>query len=376
MKAGWLFLCFIVSVTLHAEYQIKYSSHIINFTGGPSLRGHFSTLQECENMRHSSAQASGDYTNLMNNSSCVGSASSGGGGSSYGNYSGPDAWKYQLMGKALEGMMQGLMQNLFSPPQNSSTNNYEQEKARQEEIQKRLKMEAEYQEKLKQQIQALEQQFAQRDKEQFSQKTKTLADKFESRYTATVGKEENIKTLKQLNCAASQSLAAAKLQIGHFNPKELNGPMEAARAGSDFANPMALSCPDAPAIKIPEPDRPEPMKFQQEIYTFVLHEAEALNATFFDMKEKIRSADQNISAIKSSVNALEKQPKRTVEDDKDLAEAKKLLEDAMEEREKIVHEINSNVAQWDKKLTALSNMREQYDLPKPKENLPKGEKTK
>jgi myosin heavy subunit len=375
MKAGWLFLFFISSVLVHAEYQIKYSSKIINFTGGPSLRGHFSTLQECENMRHSSAQASGEYANLMNNSSCVGSASSGGGGGSSGGYSGPDAWKYELMGGLLEGMMRGLMQNILAPAEDSSANTYEQEKARQEEEQKRLKMQAEYQEKLKQQIQTLEQQFAERDKEQFSQKTKTLANKFESRYSATVGKDENVKTLKQLNCAAYQSLAAAKVQIGHFNPKELNSPMEAIRSGSDFTLSSASSCPEVP-IKIPEPDKPEPLQFQQELYTFVLHEAEALNTTFFEMKEKIRNVDRNISAIKSSVNTLAHQPKRTADEDKDLAEARKLLEDAMEERGKIVEEINSNVAEWDKKLTVLSSMRQQYDLPKPKEKLPKGGKAK
>lgn len=373
MKIGWLFLCLTSAVMVHAEYQIKYSSRIINFTGGPSLRGHFSTLQECENRRQSSAQESGDYANLMNNSSCVGSESSGGGSS--GGYSGPDAWKYELMGGLLQGMMQGLMQNILAPAEDSSANTYEQEKARQEEEQKRLKLQAEYREKLNQQIQALEQQFADRDKEQFSQKTKTLANKFESRYTATVGKDEGVKTLKQLNCAAYQSLESAKVQIGHFNPKELNSPMEAIRSGSDFTLSQTASCPDIP-IKIPEPGKPEPLKFQQELYTFILHEAEALNTTFFEMKEKIRNADRNISALKSSVNTLVHQPKGTSAADKDLAEAKKLLEDAMDERGKIVDEINTNVAEWNKKLTVLSSMRQQYDLPKPKENLPKGGKAK
>lgn len=295
--------------------------------------------------------------------------------SSGGGYGNSDAWKYELMGGLLQGMMQGLMQNLLTPSQDSSSNEYEQQKARQEEEQKRLKMEAEYQEKLKQQIQSLEQQFADRDKEQFSQKTKTLADKFESRYTATVGKDENVKTLKQLNCAAYQSLMAAKIQIGHFNPKELNSPMEAIRSGSDITLSSASSCPEVP-IKIPEPGKPEPMKFQQELYAFVLHEAQTLNTTFFEMKEKIRNADRNISVLKSSVNTLAQQTKRTSDDDKDLAEAQKLLEDAMDERGKIVDEINSNVAEWNKKLTVLSSMRQQYDLPKPKENLPKGGKSK
>lgn len=122
------------SILLHGAYQIKYSDFIIRYTGGPSLRGHFNTLEECERARRSSASASGDYTNLMNHSSCVGSGSSGDSyGGSYGGGYSKDAWKYQLMQGFVSGMMQGFMQGLENQ-QRQEAQRAEQLRQQQEEV--------------------------------------------------------------------------------------------------------------------------------------------------------------------------------------------------------------------------------------------------
>lgn len=136
------------SVLLHGAYQIKYSDFIIRHTGGPSLRGHFTTLEECENVRRSTARASGDYTNLMNHSSCVGSGSSGGSyGGSYGGGYSKDAWKYQLMQGFVSGMMQGFMQGLENQQrqeaQRAEQLRQQQEEARLQAELQRQKTEAE-----------------------------------------------------------------------------------------------------------------------------------------------------------------------------------------------------------------------------------------
>lgn len=134
------------SVLLHGAYQIKYSNFLISHTGGPSLRGHFNTLEECENVRRSTARASGDYANLMNHSSCVGSGSSGGGGSYGGGYS-KDAWKYQMMQGIVSGMMQGFMQGLENQQreeaQRAEQLRQQQEEARLQAELQRQKTEAE-----------------------------------------------------------------------------------------------------------------------------------------------------------------------------------------------------------------------------------------
>ncbi len=136
-------------VLLHGAYQIKYSDFLISHTGGPSLRGHFNTLEECENMRQSSARASGDYSNLMRHSSCVGSGSSGGSyGGSYGGggYS-KDAWKYQLMQGFVSGMLQGIQQGLENQQrleaERAEQQRQQQEAARLEAELQRQKTEAE-----------------------------------------------------------------------------------------------------------------------------------------------------------------------------------------------------------------------------------------
>jgi len=99
-----------LGTSLHADWKIEYSDHIIKFTGGAKQRGSFPTKNACENARDSSCRASGDYSNLMRNSRCVGSDSGGGSssGSSTSGYSGKYAMQYMVMQSVLDGFMAGM----------------------------------------------------------------------------------------------------------------------------------------------------------------------------------------------------------------------------------------------------------------------------
>lgn len=96
-----------LGTSLHADWKIEYSSNIIKFTGGAKQRGSFPTKSACENARDSSSRASGDYANLMRNSSCVGS-DSGGSSSGGSGYSGKYAMQYMVMQSVLDGFMAGM----------------------------------------------------------------------------------------------------------------------------------------------------------------------------------------------------------------------------------------------------------------------------
>ena len=119
---------------------------------------------------------------------------------------------------------------------------------------------------------------------------------------------------------------------------------------------------------------PESSNFQEGLYEFVMHEAESLHTVFKGMQAKIQSADNNISVIQTSVKRLKEQPNQSNESNNELLEAQLLLNDAVNEREKIVNEIKNEVKELDKKLSALSTMRQQYDAPKTAEQKAKEKK--
>lgn len=100
-------LLFGYTSSLFADWKIEYSNSIIKFTGGAKQRGSFPSKSACENARDSSSRASGDYSNLMRNSRCVGSDSGSSGGSG-GGYSGKYALQYTVMQTLLQGFMEGM----------------------------------------------------------------------------------------------------------------------------------------------------------------------------------------------------------------------------------------------------------------------------
>lgn len=108
----WLIFSLLLGLgtSLHADWKIEYSDHIIKFTGGAKQRGSFPTKSACEKARDSSSRASGDYANLMRNSSCVGSDSGGSssGGIGATGYSGKYAMQYMVMQSVLDGFMAGM----------------------------------------------------------------------------------------------------------------------------------------------------------------------------------------------------------------------------------------------------------------------------
>ncbi|MBN2655242.1 MAG: hypothetical protein JXR79_09070 [Nitrospirae bacterium] len=113
----WVVLIFSISPSdCFSAWQVEYSSNIIRHTGGPKLRGNFATKAQCEQVRDQSARASGDYSNLMRNSWCVGSNSKSGGYGGTTGYYGKHAIAMQFM----EAMLGGLFQGLFDSPQNSA----------------------------------------------------------------------------------------------------------------------------------------------------------------------------------------------------------------------------------------------------------------
>lgn len=353
--------------------MLRYSSRVTSSLGGPGIHGPFSESQ-CNSLRQQQISQAGIGSQDV---WCECSSGGSSGGSFYGGgYSGPDAWKYQIMGNVLQIMMQRMMENLLAPQSNSS-NIAEQQKAQKEAEEKRLKMEAEYKERIKKHIEEFENEFKRKEQEEFSRKNKTLADKFASRYASKTGKEEKADEIKQLNCAAYTSIESAKIsrsQVGNLlSMRALNTPMETIRSGSDFTTNQTSSCPKVD-VKIAEPGMPESSNFQEGLYEFVIHEANILNTLFKGMQAKIQSADNTISVLQTSVKRLKEQPNQTPESNKELLEAQLLLNDAFNERDTIINGIKKDVKELDKKLSVLSTMRQQYDVPKSGEQKVKEKK--
>ena len=171
-------------------------------------------------------------------------------------------------------LIQGLFDWIFSSSTDNNNNSsgsnsiYISPPPTEEEI----RLAKEKQEKWKEQVQKVQAEYSQILNEKFSDLQKNTADDFKNR----IVKSEAIKNIKQLNCAANQSIEAAKIVLqGKDNFNNLEGSLESMRSLSDFTNLKSSDCPEIKYV-IPEVTVSNPVGFQQMIYQTVKYKADSI----------------------------------------------------------------------------------------------------
>ncbi len=349
---------FFLTTSSYANWQIEYSSKIINFTGGSKKRGNFASQSACESARNSSARASGDYSNMMRNSWCTGSGS---GSSSGGGYSGKYAVQYMFIQSMLEGFEKSLQEE------------QRQAKLRQQQEQERAAIQR------------------QKEQERFNKGRdawkKTKEDSLKNKKLEEEKKDaENEALLGQMGLSSPQN----ELEFMPMNSSSASSsidtsimkPLDRANCAAYFANKAAMSndmqkaryytqqsenvsvgglieegCQNINAENIPDASPPmavmedaESVKRQQrEMQEIIkkmqdLEELEKLDEKITQTKERKKEVTlKREEAIKKIEEIKKLPPEKKEELDTSLAEAEKLLQDSENEL--------SNLENMEKELT-------------------------
>ncbi len=190
------------------------------------------------------------------------------------NNSGSGDFNQQMVQSVVTPLIQGLFDWIFS---SSSDNNNSSSGSNSTYIsppptEEEIRLARERQEKWKEQVQKVQDEYSQILNEKFP----GLKDKITNDLKNRVVKSEAIKTIKQLNCAANQSIEAAKIVLqgkDDFNNPE--GQLENMRSLSDFTNLKLSDCPEI-KYEIPEVTVSNPVGFQQMIYQTVKNKADSI----------------------------------------------------------------------------------------------------
>ena len=267
-----------------------------------------------------------------------------------------------LNGQILESVVTPLIQNLFdwifspsTPNSNSNEYNEEKRKAENEEYERKA---AEYRAQMKEHIEKLNNEYVQSMKEKFEDKKQTTVNDFKNR----IVKSDAVKNIKQLNCAAYQSLEALKMisqDNGDFS--DLNGPLENSRQLADFTASKTSNCPEI-IIKVPEVTVSNPRGFQQLFFETVKHKTDSMTVSVVLLKEKDKQIKSDIVEKEKVVEQLKTvKPTKEGNDDQLMKDALNALNEAVEEEKKVTDELSKS----EKDIELLEKLRSVYDVKKP-----------
>ncbi len=280
-------------------------------------------------------------------SDCVPASSSS---SSIGSSS--NSFEREMMQSVVQPVIQNFFNWLFSPstPQkaepgfNAKKQMSEAERAAMEAKKAEAKARAEEQErkwaeyrvKMQEQIEKAKNEYASIIAQKFENQKEENVNDFKNRYA----KSEAVGNITKLNCAAYQSIEAAKLAVsGNENFTDLEGPLEEARASADFPSSKLSDCPKI-KIDIPEVSATHPVSFQQVFYETIKFKVDSIRTNVISLKEKRNKIEQTIQEKKQSVQELE--TNNSINKDNSLREkALQQLKEAMEEEKKIDQELNN-----------------------------------
>ncbi|MCE5311978.1 MAG: hypothetical protein LLF86_02365 [Nitrospiraceae bacterium] len=374
LPACFVLLVFAVS-EVSAAWQIEYSDFLINFVGGPKRRGNFATQSQCEQMRQQAARASGDYSNMMRWSKCVGSDSASG---SYGGTTGYYG-KHAVAAQIMSSMLSGLFQGLFDPPKNnndSASAAYQQMLKQQQEAEAaRLKEEQRKKHQAGLDRWQTMQQEAANEQAEKDRQAELLAQRMGSISEGGLSREDigssglqpfkwdnaadkklaldqigdakydtsSMPEWQRLACAAqfSSSALVAMKKGKSENARYLNEQASRVSAGQ----PVGVSCqldsmPQVPDVPDPVPVAAEEMKKLEKMMEQVNSDIKEIQQIEVKMQEvseqkvkaqeKVQQTEQKVNEIKAQQPPADK-PEKKAEYDALLAEALRLQQEAEKE---------------------------------------------
>ena len=222
---------------------------------------------------------------------------------------------------------------------------------------------AEYRQKVLEQINNATAEYSKQINTSFDEKKEATLSDMKTKYV----RSESVKSIKQLNCAAYESIEAAKQNCKpDFN--SLEGSMEQARSSADFGSGLPSDCPEI-KYTLPDVTPEQPVGFQQVYYEAVRYKADSINTHVTLLKETNKEIQKQIEEKEAAIVKLKAEDQTKPDSDKLLEEAMKALNDAKEEQENVTAEIKTS----EKNIELYDIMRSAYDVDKSDKSNQKNE---
>jgi hypothetical protein len=216
---------------------------------------------------------------------------------------------------------------------------------------------AEYRQHVLDQVNKASAEYSAQMNQDFSQKQQSTLNDLKTKFV----RSESVKSIKQLNCAAYNSILAAKENCKlDFN--NLDGSMEHARSMADFASGVVSDCPEI-TYNILDVTPTQPIGFQQVYYETIKSKSDSINTHVTMLKESNKVIQKSIEEKKQVVEKLKSDNQTQGNNDQLLQEAMKALNESREEQESITEEIKAS----EKNIEIYDMMRSAYDVNKTEE---------
>jgi len=287
--------------------------------------------------------------------------------SSYSSGSSSGDFRTDLATMVIGGLFNALNNWLNSPApsqnkQASSTSTYHEMTA--EENAEIERKQAEYRQHVQEQVDKATEEYAKQINGSFTDKQTAMAIDFKTKLV----KSESVKTIKQLNCAAFNSIQAAKSNCKNIDFSTLDGAMEQAGSTADFANGLSSDCPEI-KIKIPDVVPSHPVGFQQMFYQTVKFKADSINKHVELLKESGKAIQKKIEEKKSVVEKLKSDKNAVQNNDQLMQEALKALKESEDQQDELTGEIKAS----EKNIELYDMIRSTYDADKTNNSNQKNE---
>ncbi|HPT12366.1 MAG TPA: hypothetical protein PLP69_07045 [Bacteroidales bacterium] len=294
---------------------------------------------------------------------CTPVSSSSSSSSSYSSGSSGD-FRTDLATMVIGGLFNALNNWLNSPApsqnkQASSSPAYHEMTAEEKaEIERK---QAEYRQHIQEQVDKASEEYTKQINGSFTDKQTAMAVDFKTKLV----KSESVKTIKQLNCAAYNSIQAAKLNCQTIDFNTLDGSMEQARSTADFANGLSSDCPEI-KLQIPDVVPSHPVGFQQMFYQTVKFKADSINKHVLLLKESGKTIQKKIEEKKSVVEKLKSDKNAGQNNDQLMQEALKALKESEDQQDELTEEIKAS----EKNIELYDMIRSTYDTDKTNNSNP------
>ncbi len=285
------------------------------------------------------------------------SSSSSSSSSSYSSGSSSGDFRTDLATMVIGGLFNALNNWLNSPPpsqnqQASSTATSTYNTMTAEEYERK---QAEHRKQVQEQVERAATEYTKQISGSFTDKQAAMAVDFKTKLL----KSESVKTIKQLNCAAFNSIQAAKLNCQNLDFNTLDGAMEQSRSTAGFENDPSSGCPEI-MIKIPDVVPSHPVGFQQVFYQTVKFKADSINRHVELLKESGKDIQKKIKEKKAEVEKLKSDKDAGQDNDQLMQEALKALKESEDQQDEVTDEIKAS----EKNIELYDMIRSTYDTNK------------
>lgn len=294
-------------------------------------------------------------------------SSSGSSSSSSSSYSGSSSSYYNPAAEMASGLMEAAFDELFTwlfSDKSSSgqktpkdTTNY-------------ARLQAEYKAKVSEQIANAKTEYEKQMLMQTQEQIDAVVDDFKNKLAVS----EAVKAVKQLNCAANNSILITKKKIYDFSDfDDLEGDAEEFSQLADFSTSSNTDCPPI-KLNILEVNATRTVSFQQLYYNFILHRSDSIQFTVDTLKAKKDKNDIIIVEKKKKIEETKlviEQQKTQTETTTNQVTGNQLLQDALKELETATQELQTaedldaemqtEIETDEKNIQALEKMRSVYD---------------